>query len=165
MRSYRNHYVSKQGVNEHTDCANRWHDKPAQVWVHAGKQARVLGVRLSACLAIMVCVSMCVSGGLAMNTLTHTKVNGMTHGDLYVRIPSRSSVRLVLNRKKKKKKLGCQFGSVHADILDRKPEQGNGEKNISIHNGWKSRGSVLNDTEMWEENERREEVYWGREYH
>lgn len=37
-----------------------------------------------------------------MNTLTHTKVNGMTHGDLYVRIPSRSSVRLVLNRKKKK---------------------------------------------------------------
>lgn len=33
-----------------------------------------------------------------MNTVTHTKVTRMTHGDLYVRMPSRSSARLLLNR-------------------------------------------------------------------
>lgn len=53
------------------------------------------------CACESPCVRVCVSGGLVMNTLTHTKVNGMTHGDLYVRIPSRSSVRLALNRGKK----------------------------------------------------------------
>lgn len=58
----------------------------------------------SASHSASVCVAMCecvLAGGSAMNTLTHTKVNEMTHGDLYVRIPSRSSVRLVLNRRKR----------------------------------------------------------------
>lgn len=78
---------------------------------------------------------MCVGGGVfALNTLKHTKVTRMTHGDLYVRMPSRSSARPLLN-KKEKQQLGSQFGSVHADISDRKLEQGDREKNIGIHNG------------------------------
>ena len=78
--------------------------------------------------------------GLALNTLTHTKVTGMTHGDLYVRMPSCSSSRPLLSGKKQKRKkkqgeqLGSQFRSVHADISDRKLEQGDGEKNIGVHN-------------------------------
>lgn len=58
--------------------------------------------------------------------------------------------------------LGSQFGSVHADISDRKLEQGDRQKNMGIHNGCKSRGSVLDDTGIRDENERREEVCEGR---
>lgn len=90
-----------------------------------------------------VCVRACVLvGGLALNTLTHTKVTRMTHGDLCVRCPPAAQSGFCL----KKEQLGSQFGSVHADISDRKLEQGDREKNIGIHNGYESRGSVLDDT-------------------
>lgn len=112
------------------------------------------------------CASPCVLAGVWLWTRWHIqRSTGWLTVIFMWEYPPAAQQGLCLTGKKKRKKLGCQFGSVHADISDRKPEQGNREKNISIHNGWKSRGSVLNDTEMWEENERREEVYWGREYH
>lgn len=66
----------------------------------------------------------------------------MTHGDLYVRMPSRSSDALFFFFffGLKKEQLGRQFGSVHADISDRELEQGDREKNIGIHNDWESAG-------------------------
>lgn len=107
------------------------------------------------CLGLRLCV---LVGGLALNTLTHTKVARMTHGDLYVRMPSCSSARPLLNKKKKEKKkqqLGSQCGSVHADISDRKLEQGDREKNIGIHNGWKGKGVCLGWHKIRKENDRR----------
>ena len=91
-------------------------------------------MHLHQCVCVCVCVSVVVRRGLALNTSTHTKVNGMTHGDLYVRMPSRSSAKTLLNRErerereKKKEQLCSQFGSVHGDISDRKLETRRREK-------------------------------------
>lgn len=92
-----------------------------------------------------VCVSAMEGGGgggLALNTSTHPKVSRMSHSDLYVRVTSRSSTRPLLNGGRGKK-TGSQFGSVQADISDRKQEQGDREKNTGIHNGRGRGGGCL----------------------
>ncbi len=112
----------------------------------------------SICECVCVCVS--VGGGAGFWTRWHIqKVIRMTHGDLYERMPSRSSARPLLNKKGKKGAARQPVWVVHADISDRKLERGDRVKNIGVHNGWKSRGSVLEDTGMKKrENKRREEV-------
>lgn len=85
------------------------------MWENSERLAERLAVLHNAPPLVFACVCVCVSGGeggLALNTSTHTKVNGMTHGDLYVRMPSRSSAKTLLNREKERKKKGAAMQPV-----------------------------------------------------
>lgn len=140
--------------------------------MHGKTKAGILCVPLSVHLAIIhyapqwVCVSIwehvCVCWqGVWLWTRWHIQRLSWWLMVIFMwECPPAAQLGLGLTKKKgKKQQPGSQFRSVHADISDRKLEQGDREKNISIHNGWRGRGSVLDDTGIGDENDKRKEVY------